>query len=120
MTEHSASPASPGWVDISTPDPARAKAFYEGLFGWKVNNLDENYALVSADDGPPTAGMGTASPESPYTGIVAYFPVDDVDAALERAEKLGGTKVMGPQSTGDGRIAAFTDPDGNTVGVMGP
>ena len=24
------------WADLNTPDPARAKTFYEGLFGWKL------------------------------------------------------------------------------------
>lgn len=115
-----ASPASPGWFDISTPHPDRTKAFYEDLFGWKINTLDENYALVGSGDGPPSGGIGTAGPESPYLGLVAYFPVDDVDAALARAEELGGTRVMEPQSTGEERIAAFTDPDGNTIGLTGP
>ncbi|MFE1101892.1 VOC family protein [Nocardiopsis alba] len=111
---------SPGWFDISTPEPDRTKEFYSGLFGWKIHTLDGNYALVGSGDGPPAGGIGTAGPNSPYLGLVVYFPVPDVDAALARAEELGGTRVMEPQSTGDERIAAFTDPDGNTVGLIGP
>jgi hypothetical protein len=38
--------------------------------------------------GQPTGGIGQAGPDSPYTGIVAYFRVDDVDTALARAESL--------------------------------
>lgn len=109
---------APGWFDISSPDAARARRFYQEMFGWQVNALDETYALIAAEDGQPAGGIGQASGESPYTGIVAYFPVDDVDTALARAEKLGGTRRLEPQATPMGRIAVFTDPDGNPVGLM--
>jgi hypothetical protein len=39
---------SPGtfcWADLATPDPAGAKAFYGGLFGWRFHDL-------SAGDAP--------------------------------------------------------------------
>jgi len=58
------------------------------MFGWPVNAIDETYAIVGDDGGQPTGGIGQAGPDSPYTGIVAYFRVDDVDTALARAESL--------------------------------
>ncbi|MEU5261555.1 VOC family protein [Amycolatopsis sp. NPDC021455] len=111
-------PHRPAWFDISTPDAARARDFYRDLFGWPSKVLDETYALVG-DDGGPTGGIGQAGPDSPYTGFVAYFPVDDVDAALARAERLGATRVLAPVDTPVSRIAVFTDPDGNHVGLVG-
>ncbi|WP_017598698.1 VOC family protein [Nocardiopsis lucentensis] len=113
-------PATPGWFDISTPDSARTKEFYREMFGWQINSLDETYALVSSDGGAPAGGIGQAGPDSPYRGFVAFFPVEDVETALARAEKLGGTTALAPTGTPDGRIAAFTDPDGNTIGLMSP
>ncbi len=47
------------------------------------------------------------------------FRVDDIDDALARAEALGGTRVMEPAETPVSRIAAFADPDGNLVGLLG-
>ncbi|MER6910139.1 VOC family protein [Streptomyces sp. NPDC000594] len=111
---------TPGWFDISTPDSARARAFYQKMFGWSVHVLDETYSVVGAEGAPPAGGIGQAGPDSPYVGVVVYFPVPDVDAALAHAVELGGKRVMEPQSTPDGRIAAFSDPDGNTIGVMSP
>ncbi|MEV4625752.1 VOC family protein [Micromonospora sp. NPDC049523] len=109
----------PGWFDISTPDSERTRAFYKELLGWTVHVLDDNYALVIGANGEPTGGIGQAGPGSPYTGFVTYFPVDDVEAALDQAEKLGGTRVLEPQSIpGRGRIAVFADPDGNNVGLL--
>jgi predicted enzyme related to lactoylglutathione lyase len=115
-TGHSHTPA---WFDISTPDAPRARRFYQEMFGWPVNVLDETYALVGDDNGRPTGGIGQAGPGSPYTGIVICFRVDDVDTALKRAEELGGSRTLEPQTLpGTGRMAVFTDPDGNTVGLL--
>jgi len=66
-------PHRPAWFDISTPDAPRARRFFQELFGWPVNAIDETYALVG-DAGEPTGGIGQAGPEAPYTGIVVYFP----------------------------------------------
>jgi uncharacterized protein len=42
-------------------------------------------------------------------------------AALARAEGLGGGRALDPISLpGTGRMAVFTDPDGNPVGLLGP
>ena len=109
---------APVWFDISTPDAPRARRFYQEMFGWPVNVLDQTYAFVGDEDGQPTGGIGQAGPDSPYTGIVAYFQVDDVDSALARAERLGGSRVMKPTQTPISRIAAFADPDGNLIGLL--
>jgi len=111
-------PHRPAWFDISTSDAARARRFYQDLFGWPSKVLDETYALVGDDSGQPTGGIGQAGPDSPYAGFVAYFPVDDVDVALARAEQLGATRVLAPVDTPVSRIAVFTDPDGNRVGLV--
>ncbi|WP_169984150.1 VOC family protein [Microbispora sp. H10836] len=109
---------TPGWFDISTPDASRSRRFYQELFGWTVNVIDETYALVGGDNDRPAGGIGQAGPGSPYTGIVVYFTVDDVEAALARAESLGGSPVLEPRPTPLGRIAVFADPDGNHVGLV--
>ena len=45
--------------------------------------------------------------------------VDDLDACLDRAERLGGRRMVPPTDLpGDfGRFAIFADPDGNAVGL---
>ena len=50
-----------------------------------------------------------------------YVHVDDLDAYLDRAERLGGRRVVPPTDLPDdyGRFAIFTDPDGNAVGLWG-
>jgi predicted enzyme related to lactoylglutathione lyase len=47
--------------------------------------------------------------------------VPDVEAALAKAESLGGRRLMGPDQLPDGpEIGQFTDPEGHMVGVMKP
>ncbi|MEV0842036.1 VOC family protein [Actinocatenispora sera] len=75
------------------------------------------------DLGDPVAAAaalepGQRPPGSPYVGLVACFPLEDVDAALARAEQLGGTRVLAPVDTPVSRIAVFADPDGNRVGLV--
>ena len=45
--------------------------------------------------------------------------VDDLDGYLQRAEQLGGTRLVPPTDlpAGFGRFALFADPDGNAVGL---
>ncbi len=50
--------------------------------------------------------------------MVIYFTVTDLDAALERAEHLGGSRIVPAwEIPGLGRMAVLTDPDGNRVGL---
>ncbi len=70
-----------------------------------------------------TAGLPAAS-ASPtraarIPGSVVYFPVDDVDGTLARAEQFGAERVLAPTNTPVSRIAVFADPDGNLVGLVG-
>ena len=114
-------PLAPTWFDLSSPDPARARTFYHELFGWTMNPAPaEGYTLISGADGAPFAGIGNAGADSPYTGIVIYFQVEDLEAALERALKLGGSRRLDPVPVPMmGRMAVFSDPDGNPVGLLG-
>jgi predicted enzyme related to lactoylglutathione lyase len=81
------------------PNAPRARRFYQEMFGWPVNVLDQTYALVG-DDGGRRVGPG----------IVGYFQVDNVDTALARVEQLGGSRTLDPQSVPGRGWIAVTDP----------
>jgi uncharacterized protein len=61
-----------------------------------------------------------AAPEG-YPGLVTFnVEVPDVEAALAKAESLGGTRTMGPEEAADQTVVGlFTDHEGHTVGVVG-
>jgi uncharacterized protein len=52
-------------------------------------------------------------------GETFYIEVPDVEAALAKAESLGGTRMMGPDKVMDTiEIGLFNDPEGHLVGVV--
>jgi predicted enzyme related to lactoylglutathione lyase len=63
-------------------------------------------------------GIAQVGDASPNVGIVVYFPVDNVDATLERAVGLGAKVVLGPLDTPMSRVAAVQDLRGNRVGLI--
>ena len=53
-------------------------------------------------------------------GLIFYVGVPDVEAALQKAEALGGTRLMGPARAPTGLVVGhFTDPEGNLIGIAG-
>ncbi len=110
------------WFEIISPDAERAGKFYSELFGWKVDSgpMADGYALVDTQsgEGAVSGGIGPADQGS-GPSVKIYMRVDDLDAYLERAVALGGTRLVPPTDLpGDfGKFAIFADPDGNQVGL---
>jgi predicted enzyme related to lactoylglutathione lyase len=112
------------FFEIVSPDHERAQKFYAELFGWEVaaDPAMGGYGLVDtgAGDGAIGGGIGPAQEQQPAEkSVKIYMRVDDLDSYLDRAEQLGGKRLVPPMDLpGDmGRIAIFTDPDGNQVGL---
>jgi len=110
------------FFEVVSSEPERAQKFYAELFGWQVvpDQAMGGYALVDTGAGEGAIGGGIGASTGPGdAGVKIYMKVDDLDAFLARAEQLGGTRMLPPTDLpGDfGRIAVFTDPDGNPVGL---
>jgi predicted enzyme related to lactoylglutathione lyase len=105
--------------------PARLRQYYGDLFGWKYDvgdaTTDEvsqpgEYGFITGGDGINGGVCGGAG----FTPrVLVYVSVPDVEAALRKAESLGGTRVMGPARQGAFAVGHFTDPEGNLIGVAG-
>lgn len=110
--------------EIVGKDGDALRDYYGQLFGWEFDtNNPMNYGVVAregntTDDGVGIGGgvMGT----SEFPGYVTFYvAVPDVEAALATAERLGGTRTMGPDEVMPGLvIGMFTDPEGNLIGVL--
>jgi predicted enzyme related to lactoylglutathione lyase len=102
--------AAVDWFEVLGSDAGRSQAFYAELFGWTVP--DGAYGQVSAGI---SGGIGSGGSDRWAT---VYAAVADVEAALARAEELGGTRVYGPNQVDDHTWSgAFRDPAGNLFGV---
>ena len=73
----------------------------------------------ASEDGTGIRG-GVGGGPGYQSHAVFYIGVPDVEAALQRAEELGGTRVMGPATSPIGLVVGhFTDPEGTLIGVAG-
>jgi predicted enzyme related to lactoylglutathione lyase len=73
--------------------------------------------LVTTPDGTGIRG-GIGGGDGYQSHAVFYVGVPDVEAALQRAESLGGVRVLGPATSPTGLVVGqFRDPEGNLVGV---
>ncbi|MDQ6811822.1 MAG: glyoxalase [Actinomycetota bacterium] len=111
--------------EIMGRDAAKLHDYYSALFGWEINAENPmNYGLVQRDGNlnPDGIGIGGGIGAAParYGGHVTfYIEVADVEAALAKAENLGGTRMIGPEKVMDQvEIGLFNDPEGHTVGVV--
>ena len=107
-------PGNSGWIGHSGPDQAAAKAFYTDVIGWTIKDMPmqdgSSYSSVVVGETP----IGGFSPMPEETGAwTIFFTVNDVDAAVGRAEAKGA-KVLAPpmDMPGVGRMATLTDPQG--------
>jgi predicted enzyme related to lactoylglutathione lyase len=104
--------------EVAGKDPAKLQSFYGDQFGWNVDaNNPMNYGMVNLS-GDVGGGIGPA-PEGQPGHAMFYVGVEDVEAALKKAESLGGSRVFGPMDVPEGpTIGHFADPEGNVVGLF--
>ena len=109
------------WFEVLGSDAARTQAFYGELFGWRLEGDSSGYALVDTQAGEGAIGGGLGGVGSEGEGsrwATFYAHVSDVEAALAKAERLGGSRVYGPLAVGDHmKTGALRDPAGSVVGV---
>jgi hypothetical protein len=81
------------------------------------------YGLVDREANLSKDGVGIGGgigkgPEGYDGHVTFYVAVPDVEAALQQAESLGGSRMMGPEQVMDGLvIGLFNDPEGHVVGL---
>jgi predicted enzyme related to lactoylglutathione lyase len=111
---------------IHVDDIARARRFYEAVFGWTFEPWGPPgfYVIHTGDERDPAVrGLmhkrlepkGVGGPN----GFECTISVDNVDAIAKKVEAHGGRITM-PKSTIPtvGELIYFEDPEGNRVGAM--
>ena len=114
--------------EVIGKDGEKLQRYYSELFGWEIDaDNPMNYGVVQRDgntnaDGAGIAGGVATAPEGYDGHVTFYIEVPDAEAALAKAEELGGTRVMGPDEVPGGGIiiGQFNDPEGHMIGVVQP
>lgn len=111
------------WFEIYVDDMARAKRFYQDVFGYELTHLSaepELWQFPSNQNGYGSSGA-LAKMEGFAAGrnsTVVYFSCEDCAVEQNRAPQHGGTIVREKFSIGEhGFIALITDSEGNTIGL---
>lgn len=105
--------------EIMGPDAAALASFYREAFDWKIEtHAASGYNMVDTASGAGIGG-GIMTPPGGNAGVTVYIDTEDLQSALDRAEKAGGKTFMPPMDVPEGpTIALFTDPAGNIVGLV--
>lgn len=108
------------WYALLTDDLPSARAFYTALMGWKESPWCEGtYDFWTAGEAA-VAGALRLPDEAHAAGPhwLGYVAVDDVDATVRRAERLGGKVLKAPADLPNmGRFAVLADPQGAAFAV---
>ena len=102
------------------------RRYYGELFGWEFDTQNSmNYGIVAAAANPAPEGLGSIGggvadgPEGYEGHVTFYVAVPDTEEALVKAESLGGTRVMGPETIMDMiELGQFKDPEGHLIGLV--
>ena len=107
--------------EIPASDPERASAFYQKVFGWKIEKWPgpmEYWLVTTGAEGTPGINGGLMKNTNVKT-TTNTIGVESVDAAIEAAKRVGGKLVM-PKTPipGVGYFGYCEDTEGNLFGVM--
>jgi uncharacterized protein len=113
------------WYELTTTDAEAAKAFYADVVGWGLRDASmpgAAYTLFTAGE-VPVAGLIGLPAEAQKMGAqprwTGYVGVDDVDAATDRLERLGGTVYVPPTDVPDvSRFSVVADPQAATLALV--
>ena len=111
--------------DVAADDLARARRFYEAVFGWRFEpgGFPDFFMIAtgSADD-PGIHGALTKRRESHAdhtSGFECTISVDSIEATAEAIVSHGGSIIYDKMTIpGIGTLVQFNDPEGNVVTAM--
>ncbi len=113
--------------EIPADDMARAKKFYQDIFGWKLIDYPQmDYTIVQTvavdkDNMPLETGVingGITKRIPTEKNPVIIIDVPSIDDYAKKIAKAGGKVVVPRQEVmGMGLYARFADTEGNVIGI---
>ena len=107
--------------EVGGEDVKRLESFYTGLFGWRINYIEQaNYRIIQQEGYGIGGGMFEHTEGMPPNAPSVAIAVDDPQAYLDKAVSLGGTALMQPTPVpgGFGTLAIFNDIAGNRISLF--
>lgn len=102
--------------EIGCRDREKTSDFYSQLFDWQMKPGEMSTEIQT---GEAVTGHIVSLGHEPFNYTNFYVKVDDLSAYLAKAESLGGKTLIPPIPLPNGSsFAWFSDPDGNTIGLL--
>ena len=104
---------------ILSKSPDETAKFFGGLFGWTVD-AGNAMGYRRIDTGSTEGIQGGIWPAPPQAAnfVQLFISVEDVPAAVQKAEQLGGKLLIPPTVLPQGEcMAVLLDPQGMSFGV---
>ena len=112
------------WVDVSSPDLDKTRAFYNGLFGWDAQTIPDPQAggyTMFFLDGKMVGAAGPIFGPDQQPAWATYVCSADADSTVQAVKDAGGQVLMGPMDVmGQGRMAVLADPTGAHISIWQP
>ncbi|MDQ4009867.1 MAG: VOC family protein [Actinomycetota bacterium] len=123
-TRDAAPLGAPCWIDLTTSDTERSRAFYCQLFGWTAEEPAEEFGgyFNFTKDGVRVTGCMASQPGSEVPDVWSvYLATDDARKTVDAAAAHGGQVLVTAMDVGDlGTMAVVSDPGGAGIGIWQP
>jgi predicted enzyme related to lactoylglutathione lyase len=107
------------FMEIATPNLAKAKAYYTDLLGWEFWDVTFAPSYAVAEGRGLKRGIGLLGGDAAATGIITFINVANLEVSQTTIENVGGKVVVPPTAFLDGgRYMIISDPSGNRLGVV--
>ncbi len=113
---------APCWIELTTSDTDRSRAFYSQLFGWTAEDPNEQFGgyFNYQKDGVRVAGCMAAEAGTPDQWFV-YLASDDAQKTADAAAAGGARVLVPPMAVADlGTMAVLADAGGAGIGIWQP
>jgi uncharacterized protein len=110
------------YAELHTKDPSAAKAFYGGLFDWRIKDSvtpEGTYSEIDPGEGFPGGLLEVK--DGGGSRWVPYVRVADIVSATAKAKSLGARALKEDVEVPDaGRFSVLLDPTGAPFGLWQP
>ena len=104
-------------LELRSPDPARACAFYAQLLGWRSESVAAGTGTYLALALAHAVGGGAVRSGDGPAAWLPYAEVADVAACTTRGRRLGATVLLEPREGPAGWRSVLAVPDGAQIAL---
>jgi predicted enzyme related to lactoylglutathione lyase len=114
---HLARPGGLSYLKIPALDAQQSATFYEQVLGWKIRWSETDGPRFEDATGHLIGRWVVGGAISREPGLLPYFYVHGIDAAVALVAAHGGEVVKKPYAEGNLWVATVRDPAGNVIGL---